>query len=160
MTIPSRYARVPSFTGWFSDFVNLDALSPGHIGYGRTAADVFAGSTYDPTSHYRAARVVEFFESEELTIERLRALSMRQTTHIIDGLGDRGLVSPINAADRGGFVTYRVERTAELVATLRTEGIYADSRGNYIRFGPAPYVTFEALDKAIATIAKHMVPTD
>ena len=158
MTIPEHFAGVPTFTGWFSDFKNLDRMSHGKIGYGERPADVFAGSTYDPTSHYRAARVIDFFKKEGLTIERLRALSTRQTDHLIKILGPVGLVSPIEAEKRGGFVTYRVEAAAELVSSLRARGIYADARGSHIRFGPAPYTSFDALDCAGSIIAEIMRP--
>ncbi len=158
MTVPSHYSRVPTFTGWFSDFKKLDELAHGQIGYGETKSDVFAGSTYDPISHYRAARVIAFFESEDLTIERLRALSIRQTSAIVDHLGDDGLVSPLDPTARGGFVTYRVEDASGLVSTLRTQGIFSDARGSYIRFGPAPYVTFDAIEKATSVIKKFMKP--
>ena len=39
----------------------------GEVGYGPRAPTRFAGSTYDPTSHYRAARVLDFFAREGLT---------------------------------------------------------------------------------------------
>ncbi len=158
MTVPSHYTRVPTFTGWFSDFKRLDELAHGQIGYGESKSDAFAGSTYDPISHYRAARVIEFFESEGLTIQRLRALSIRQTTAIIDHLGDDGLVSPLDANSRGGFVTYRVEDAPGLVSTLRTQGIFSDARGDYIRFGPAPYVTLDRIEKATSIIKEFMKP--
>ena len=158
MSVPSHYAGVPAFTGWFSDFKNLDELAQGQIGYGETKSDVFTGSTYDPMSHYRAAKVIEFFASEGLTVERLRDLSIRQTSAIIAALGEHGLVSPLEPSDRGGFVTYRVEHASDLVSILREKGIYADSRGSYIRFGPAPYVGFHAIEKATSLIQEYMKP--
>ena len=158
MSIPEHFEGKPAFTGWFSDFKNLGQLRSGNIGYGDRKADAFTGSTYDPTSHYRAARVSEFFTAENLTIEALRALSIRQTSALIDTLGDGGLISPHESDKRGGFVTYAVENAAELVTRLRAQDIFADARGDYIRFGPAPYVTFEEIESAAVIIKKLMKP--
>ncbi len=47
------------------------AHEPGATEY-RAGIMRFAGSTYDPTSHYRAARVFDFFDEQGLTPERLR----------------------------------------------------------------------------------------
>ena len=46
----------------------------------------FAGATYDPTSHYRSARVFDFFQEQGLTPEALRENYLRQTTLLADGL--------------------------------------------------------------------------
>jgi kynureninase len=148
MSVPSHFTGEPSFTGWFSDFANLDGLKTGRLGYGGRAAERFAGSTYDPTSHYRAARVIRFFDDNQLTIEKLRALSQKQTSSLVGIVGVDGLVSPLEADLRGGFLAYRVEAASSLVAQLRTHKIYADSRGSIIRFGPAPYVTDNEIESA------------
>ena len=51
------YGLRPAITGWYAEFGELAAAPrPGQVAYPRGAA-AFAGSTYDPTSHYRAARV-------------------------------------------------------------------------------------------------------
>ena len=62
----------PAITGWFAEFEELHAAhEPGATPYPRGGMR-FAGSTYDPTSHYRAARVFDFFDEQGLTPERLR----------------------------------------------------------------------------------------
>lgn len=158
MSVPAHFAGQPSFTGWFSDFANLDKLKSGQLGYGQRMADRFAGSTYDPTSHYRAARVIRFFDEHDLTIENLRALSQKQTTSLVELLGTDGLVSPSASHLRGGFVAYRVNGASELVDQLRARSIYADSRGSIIRFGPAPYVTEAEIHRAGELIRRLMSP--
>ena len=40
MSVPSHYEGAPAFTGWFSDFKNLDGLASGTIGYGESKADL------------------------------------------------------------------------------------------------------------------------
>jgi len=54
------------------------------VSYGRGGAR-FAGATYDPTSHYRAARVLDFFDAEGLDPDRLRALSQHQVGRLAAG---------------------------------------------------------------------------
>ncbi len=60
----------PRFTGWYAEFAELAAeKTPGAVEY-PTGGMRFAGATYDPTSHYRAARVFDFFQEQGLTPER------------------------------------------------------------------------------------------
>ena len=47
------------------------------MAYGQ-GGDRFAGATYDPTSHYRAAAVFDFFRERGLTPELLREVSQHQ----------------------------------------------------------------------------------
>lgn len=156
MTVPEQFDGKPAFTGWFSDFANLDKLKGGQLGYGNRAADRFAGSTYDPISHYRAARVVQFFDDNGLTVRNLRHLSLHQTSRLVEELGAEHLLSPIDADQRGGFVAYRVKRASDMVSDLRKAGIFADSRGSVIRFGPAPYLTDPEIEAACAVIRPLM----
>jgi len=152
LRVPAGCALRPVFTGWFSDFANLAApRDPGRaVGYGPTPADRFAGSTYDPTSHYRARRVIRFFAAQELSIDALRALSLRQTQRILDGLGDDFVVR--TPAERGGFVTVELDDASGAVAALRERGILADARGSGLRLGPAPYTTDDEIDRALAAL--------
>ena len=117
----------PIFTGWFAE-------SDGHP---------WAGATYDPTSHYRAARVFAFFEEHDLTPARLRSISLRQTAYLGERIGldeDRSRL--------GGFVAVRRPDAAALCEGLRAEGIHTDVRGDILRLGPAPYVSDEQLERA------------
>ena len=83
----------PIFTGWFSDFAHLhhprynEQGLANSIAYGeRRGAERFAGSTFDPSSVYRAAAVSKFFNDQKLNINTLRAISLHQTKLLIDGL--------------------------------------------------------------------------
>ncbi|MEZ4433548.1 MAG: aminotransferase class V-fold PLP-dependent enzyme [bacterium] len=158
LRVPPGCALRPMHTGWFSDFAGLDGKQGDRIGYGRTGADRFAGSTYDPASHYRAAAVVEFFAEQQLTLDRLRALSQHQTSRLTAALADLDLVSPREAHDRGGFVTVRHPAAREAVAALRACGIYTDARDDLLRLGPAPYITDDALDAAAAAVRALLGP--
>jgi len=154
MRVPEGSTLRPVFTGWFSDFENLDAPRGSDLGYGRTGADRFAGSTYDPTSHYRAARVIAFFAEQGLTVPRLRALSLRQTQRILDGLDGYDVLTPREDGARGGFVALRLPDAATTVRGLREAGVFADSRADVLRFGPAPYVTDDEIDAGLAALRR------
>jgi kynureninase len=151
----------PVVTGWFAEFDGLaGAADPSRVTYA-TGGDRFAGSTYDPTSHYRAARVFDFHAGQGLTPEFLREVSLHQTellAHVFDGLA---LPDEVITRDRsaprsafGGFLTLRSPRAAELQRALAERGVLTDSRGTALRFGPAPYLSDEQLETAMATLGK------
>ncbi len=155
LRVPSACELRPVYTGWFSDFANLDKGRDGsRVGYGETPADRFAGSTYDPVSHYRAARVIRFFAEHGLDVAALRELSLHQTGLLMSGLRAAGfgeqLLTPEAPAARGGFVALRTPHAAAATRALRERGIYVDSRGDVLRFGPAPYLRDHELERGIA----------
>jgi len=149
----------PAITGWFAEFDEMhEAHEPGATQYPRGSMR-FAGSTYDPTSHYRAARVLDFFEEHELTPERLRASYLHQTGLLADrfdrlGLDDVTRDGDTPLTDFGGFLALESERAEELSRRLLDEGVVIDSRGRYLRFGPAPYHSDEQLEAAIEALGR------
>ena len=157
MRVPEGCQLRPVFTGWFSDFAGLEAEQSGEIGYGQTPADRFAGSTYDPISHYRAARVIEFFERQGMDMQALRARSLCQTQSIIDQLDGYEVLTPRGHL-RGGFVAVRVAQAASVVRRLREAGIFVDARADILRFGPAPYTTDGEIEHAITTFRSIYAP--
>jgi kynureninase len=149
----------PAITGWFAEFEELHAAhEPGTTEYPRGSMR-FAGSTYDPTSHYRAARVLDFFEEQGLTPERLRESYLQQTTLLADrfdalDLEDvtRDRETPLDAY--GGFLALESERAEELSRRLLEAGVVTDSRGRWLRLGPAPYHSDEQLEAAVEHIGR------
>ncbi|MFI9508670.1 hypothetical protein [Nocardia sp. NPDC052566] len=147
----------PVFTGWFAEFDDL-AQRNHRVTYAPGAAR-FAGSTYDPTSHYRASHVLEFFAEQQLTPALLRRISLHQTELLarrFDEL-DTGLITRDRDAPRsafGGFLSLRSSRAADLRAGLAERGVATDSRGEYLRFGPAPYLSDAQLEAAIAALGE------
>ena len=149
----------PAITGWFAEFGELaEPPRPGQVAYGWGAA-AFAGSTYDPTSHYRAARVFEFFAEQGLTPEVLRA-SYRRQVDLLAALFD-ALAVPDDVATRdretplerfGAFLALRSPRAGELQRALAQRGVLTDSRGTYLRLGPAPYLSDAQLEEAVSVL--------
>jgi kynureninase len=159
LRLPPHAATLrPVVTGWFAEFDDLAAKASGLVGYA-PGGDRFAGSTYDPTSHYRAVRVMEFFAEQGLTPAFLREVSLHQTTLLADRFdaldASPGVITRDRSAPReayGGFLALRSPRAGELQRELAERGVLTDSRGEYLRFGPAPYLSDEQLEQAMATL--------
>ncbi|MEE2643900.1 MAG: kynureninase [Myxococcota bacterium] len=162
LRVPSNDAELrPIFTGWFSDFEHLaEDDRAAALGYGSRPAERFAGSTFDPTSIFRAESVIDFFRAQGMNSVTLRALSLRQTSRLIEGLepafrADKiRLLTPREEALRGGFIALESPQAGALVTALRQRGIWSDSRGSVLRLGPAPYLEDHALDRGITELLK------
>jgi len=142
MIVPEDCTLRPVYTGWFADFAHLsDRRTSGPVGYGSRLADRFAGSTYDPVSHYRARAVARFFDAQGLDVATLRAISLRQTERIFEALEGFDVVTPRAPEERAGFVAVRVAEAPAVVAALRARKVFVDARGDLVRLGPAPYLT-------------------
>lgn len=157
---PGREELRPVLTGWFSEFARLTARAAGEVPYGEGHAR-WAGATYDPTAHYRGARVFAFFEERGLHPGLLREVSRHQVARLAAGFDALGLPPALLARDRGvpldslgGFLALRSPRAAEWCARLRERGVFTDSRGDVLRLGPAPYLTDEQLDRAVAALGE------
>jgi len=157
LRLPPQADRLrPVLTGWYAEFEELAAeKTPGAVEYPKGGAR-FAGSTYDPTSHYRAARVFDFFADQGLTPDALRESYLRQTTRLAHGLGELGLEADADREPFGGFVAVEVDDAEELSARLARRGVLTDSRGRHLRLGPAPYVTDAQLDDALERLGQEL----
>ena len=54
----------------------------------------------------------------------------------------------------GGFLALTAPRAGELRKRLAERGVLTDSRGDKLRFGPAPYLSDAQLEAAIATLGE------
>lgn len=159
---PGREHLRPVLTGWYSEFARLTQRTAGEVPYGGGPAR-WAGATYDPTSHYRAARVFEFFEAQGLTPERLREVSRRQVG-LLAGRFDALDPDPrVITRERsvplegiGGFLALRSPRAGGIQARLRQSGVLTDHRGDVLRLGPAPYLSDAQLDEAMDALAEAL----
>ena len=128
LRVPDGCRLRPILTGWFAEFEALEYTgSTGRlkaaptVGYGVGAA-AFAGATYDPTSHYRAAAVFEFHQQQGLTAGELRGISQRQVGLLASAFEALGVspavahVEPLAADRRGGFLAIRAPQARELRA--------------------------------------------
>jgi kynureninase len=160
LRVPEHAHRVrPAITGWYAEFAALEqAPAPGRVTYGLGGA-AFAGASYDPTSHYRAARVSDFFVEQELTPAVLRASYRRQVDLLAAGVDALALPDDLLTRDRdtpldrfGAFLALRSPRANELQRALAARGVLTDSRGEFLRLGPAPYLADAQLEEAVAAL--------
>jgi kynureninase len=153
----------PAITGWFAEF---GALSTGHdprlVAWGRGASR-FAGSTYDPTSHYRAARVFEFRAEHGLTLELMRESYRHQVELLARRFDELGAPPDVIARERdtplgsyGGFLALTSPRAEDFQRALAERGVQADSRGSYLRLGPAPYLSDAQLESAVEVLGETL----
>ena len=168
LRVPDGCALRPVITGWYSEFAALaDAPLDGKVRYGAGPAR-FAGATYDPTSHYRAAAVFAFFDAQGLTPALLREVSQHQVGLLatrFDALDadprviTRDRTTPLAA--QGGFLALRTPHAAVLCRTLHERGVLTDYRGDVLRLGPAPYLSDAQLTAAMDAVweAVRSLPT-
>jgi kynureninase len=161
LRLPPNTELRPVVTGWFSEFTVLaDRQRPGQVAYGE-GGDQFAGSTYDPTGHYRAAAVFDFFHERGLTPELLREVSQHQIGLLASEFDALDLDPAVVSRDRacplgeiGGFLALRAPGAGRLVRELRARGVWTDARGNVLRLGPAPYLSDRQLRDAVGLLAE------
>lgn len=156
LRVPRDCALRPLDTGWFADFAALEGPRSHAVGYGPGGMR-FSGATFDPTSIYRAHAVLDHWDRFGLGPAELRAISVAQTTRIIDRLDQHGLGAQIasarDPARRGGFVSVRTSHAEEHTRALRKKGVLVDSRGDLLRLGPAPYLTDGEIDRGVDLVA-------
>ena len=163
LRIPAGCRLRPVLTGWFAEFVARQHGGDDRaVAYGAGAAR-FAGATYDPTSHYRAAAVFAFHVDQGLTPERLRAISRHQIRLLksafealdVDPAWAR--VEPMPDERRGGFLAIRTPHAGDVVQRLRARGVLVDARGDILRLGPAPYLSDDQLRESIRLLGDTLL---
>jgi kynureninase len=166
LRMPPECALRPVVTGWFSEFAELaEPPRAGRVSYGAGPAR-FAGATYDPASHYRAAEVFDFFEKQGMTPDGLRQLSQHHVGVLTAGFDSLNADPNVIRRDRsvplgavGGFLALRTSRAPQLWGALRERGVWTDYRGDMLRLGPAPYLTDQQLSVAIAALGDALQKT-
>jgi len=167
MRFPRDCRLRPVLTGWFSEFGTMadDKTASGSDQRTRVPyADGptrFAGGTYEPTSHYRAAAVSDFFVEQGLTQDRLRTCSQHQVGLLatqFDALDpdpavvDRDRSVPLESL--GGFLALTSPEAPRIKDALAERGVHVDHRGDVVRLGPAPYLTDEQLREAVSILGE------
>lgn len=161
LRIPDGTDLRPVVTGWFSEFTALaERQRPDRVAYGE-GGERFAGATYDPTSHYRAAAVFDFFREQELTPTSLREVSQHQVGLLASAFDALDLDPKVISRDRGsplselgGFLALRCPDATSLARTLHARGPLTDARGAVLRLGPAPYLSDRQLGDAMALLGE------
>jgi selenocysteine lyase/cysteine desulfurase len=161
LRIPQDTELRPVVTGWFSEFTVLADRQRGErVAYGQ-GGDRFAGATYDPTSHYRAVAVFEFFRHYGLTPTLLREVSQHQIRLLASTFDALDLDPAVLSRDRdcpleevGGFLALRSPIAGTLVRRLRAREVWTDARGEVLRLGPAPYLSDRQVRDAVGLLGE------
>lgn len=160
LRLPRGVDLAPVVTGWFAEFATKSGgKNWDRVEFGRGAA-AFGGATYDPTSHYRAARVFDFFTEQGLSPLFLREVSQHQVgllARTFDALDlpeetiRRHRERPLT--EIAGFLALESPIATELSERLARRGVLTDARGRFLRLGPAPYLSDEQLVRAVEALA-------
>jgi kynureninase len=155
LRIPGDCTMRPVITGWFSEFSAIADAKTNDVVYG-DGPDRFAGSTYDPTSHYRAAAVFDFFEEQGLAPQLLRMVNQHQIRLLAERFDridtDPGVIMrdlEMDLRDVGGFLVLETPYAERIYTALHDRGVLTDYRGDYLRLGPAPYLSDDQLNQAM-----------
>ncbi len=163
LRVPPGLELRPVVTGWFAEFdARADAKVPGEVAYA-PGPGRWGGATFDPTAHYRAAAVFDFFEDRGLTPRLLREVSRHQVGLLarLCAEGDLGARvrlprEPGSPAMEqiAGFLALRTPHAGALCDALRESGVWTDARADILRLGPAPYLRDDQLEEAVARLAR------
>ncbi len=159
LRLPPGEELEPVVTGWFAEFDALTAShQPGEVAWG-SAGSRLAGATYDPTSHYRASEVFEFFEERGLTVELLAASYRHQVALLAERFDALDLDPAVVDRDRsvpsdklGGFLALESPRAGSLRKALHARGVFTDHRNATLRMGPAPYLSDRQIEDALSIL--------
>ncbi len=151
----------PMVTGWFSEFETLGGAGSGSaVVYGKGPAR-FAGATYDPTSHYRAAEVFDFFKRQGLSPEFMREISQHQIGLLAASFDQLDADPEIITRNRsipldgiGGFLVLHSPLADKFCRLLSDRGVFTDYRENALRLGPAPYLSDSQLQESMQILGE------
>ncbi|MEQ9263820.1 MAG: hypothetical protein RLN81_01265 [Balneolaceae bacterium] len=149
----------PVITGWFASFSTLEKpRNNDPIQYDHSDQR-FASATYDPSSQFRAAKVVEFFNEQGLTPEVLRSQYQDQVGLLRSLFLQKDfdpsvikLTHTESLSRNGGFLSLTSPKARELRADLLNRGIFTDARDQILRFGPAPYTTEAQIEEVMGEL--------
>ncbi len=150
----------PAVTGWFASFSTLD--EPRDMNQVRydDGNQRFATGTYDPSSQFRAAKVVEFFGEQGLTPEMLHEQYQRQVSLLkdlfLEQRFDPSLIKLYHQKpleQNGGFLALQSPKAREIRAKLLEENVFTDARGDILRMGMSPYITSNQIKKAVQRLS-------
>lgn len=154
----------PAITGWFASFSTLDVPrtdAPTHYDDGNQR---FATGTYDSSSQFRAAKVVELFRDQSLNPDVLRSQYLAQVSLLKEEFLKKDFNPEViklthnrPLTENGGFLSLTSPIAREIRADLLSRDVFTDARADIIRFGPAPYITESEIIKAIDELEKSVL---
>ena len=162
LRFPKDCTLRPVITGWFAAFSSLQkkqdfskavAFDPGN--------QRFASGTYDPSSQFRAAKVVEFFKEQKLHPHILRE-GYQQQVRLLKNLFiaadlDPNIIRCTHEKEmhhNAGFLSLTSPQAVSIRARLLEKNVFTDARDTTLRLGPAPYTTEQQINEVIAALVE------
>jgi selenocysteine lyase/cysteine desulfurase len=153
----------PVITGWFASFSTLEhPRNNDPIAYDHSDQR-FASATYDPSSQFRASKVVEFFKEQGLTPDVLRNQYEAQVGMLRSMFLEMDfdpskikLTHNQSLSKNGGFMSLTSPKARELRADLLSRNVFTDARNQILRFGPAPYTTEAQISDVMEELKKSV----
>lgn len=151
----------PAITGWFASFSTLEKTRDNSLTHYDHSDQRFASGTYDPSSQYRAAKVVEFFKEQGLTKEVLRDQYVQKVELLRKYFQEKDFDPSVIrltheksiTENNGGFLSLTSPKAREIRAALIEREIFTDARDQILRFGPAPYTTTSQIQDVMDQLA-------
>lgn len=143
MTVPHNCQVLPSITGWYAGFHDLEnntnKVSFSNDGYR------FAGSTLDYTALYRLHAVLKLYKDNHMTVSETHAYVQMLQRQFIKKLKEikhpylnlKNLIM-LDENNHGHFLAFKmpsVDICNQIKKELLNQKIITDSRGNILRFG-------------------------
>ena len=162
LRFPKDCSLRPVITGWFASFGSLqkkqDFSKPVEFDPGNQR---FASGTYDPSSQYRAAKVVEFFKRQSLSSKVLRAgyqeqISLLKSLFLEQDI-DPSIIRLTHNEDvnrNGGFLSLYSTHAVAIRKRLLEKEVFTDARDTILRLGPAPYTTSQQIFDVIGLLSE------
>lgn len=163
LRFPKDCTLRPVVTGWFASFSTLDEPRTSNKVKFDDGNQRFATGTYDPSSQFRAAKVVEFFEEQNLTPDVLRTQYLAQVTLLRNLFLEQNFDPKIIKCyhqkpleQNGGFLALQSPHARKIRARLLEKNVFTDARDDILRLGPAPYITTKQIEQAIAALTESV----
>ncbi len=142
---PPGYAARPSYTGWFADFVAIEAKQHG-VAYSADGGR-FLGATFDATGLYRFNAVCAMLAREGLSTAQItaRVAALRAPlTQMIEAGGagvlrEAQILRPNAHGPNARFVSLRHPKATAWKAALMDADIITDARDDVLRIGLGLY---------------------
>jgi selenocysteine lyase/cysteine desulfurase len=157
---PPGQALRPRDTGWYAAFGALTLKQEG-TPYGGKGGR-FWGATFDPVGFYRQRAVFAWMERIGLSVPMIHAHALALQERFLAGargipaLAATRLVTPMDSAERGHFLTFETPEAGAIHDALMAADIITDVRGDRLRFGFGVHQTEADIAAALPAIARAL----
>ena len=163
LRFPKDCAYRPAITGWFASFSTLETPRDKELTQYDNGNQRFTTATYDSSSQFRAAKVVNFFHEQGLTSTVLRSQYQAQIALLKELFLKKEFSSDLirlshncPIEQNGGFLSLTSPIAKQLREDLLSRDVFTDARGHILRFGAAPYQTSSQIEQAIDELEKSV----